>query len=325
MPLERARRKAGPLAPRPLGNRATLESEGDQKTLSLNLSPSVASADSRRSGHARQGRQAGASLEILRVPQWNGLDWLPHGFSTRKGGVSRIAGDSAGELNLGYGAADLPEAVSTNRELFLGSIVDRTESPQLRSGLVTLKQMHSSLTRRVDRTDVADRASLWGDGLISDDPGVLLGIQTADCLPILVADRKRRAVGAFHAGWRGTLKRIVEKGVCSMRDEFGSEPEDLTAAIGAGIGSCCFVVGDEVRQLFRGQFHYAEELFASALDLRLDLVEANRRQLLAAGLPPEAVFALKECTSCRTDRFFSYRAEKGKTGRMMAVIGIAPG
>ena len=165
---------------------------------------------------------------------------------------------------------------------------------------------------------------MWGDGLMTDEPGVLLGIQTADCLPVLIADTKRRAVAAFHAGWRGTLKGVVEQGVGSMREEFGSDPKDLMAAIGPGIGSCCFAVGAEVRKLFAARFSYAEELFIAGEALRMDLVEANRRQLLAAGLSPETIFAMRECTSCRTDRYFSYRAEGGKTGRMMAVIGIAP-
>jgi len=192
-------------------------------------------------------------------------------------------------------------------------------------GLVTLKQMHSALARKVGQAELAERASLWGDGLMTDESGVLLGIQTADCLPVLVADKRRRAVAAFHAGWRGTLKGIVQHGVKSMRREFESQPEDLTAAIGPGIGSCCFAVGVEVRDLFAARFSYAEELFINGEKPHLDLVEANRRQLLAAGLSPDAIFTSNECTSCRTDRFFSYRAERAKTGRMMAVIGIAPG
>jgi len=229
-----------------------------------------------------------------------------------------------GDLNLGYTTEAIAEAVSLNRRRFLGAIASQNQSSQAERELVTLKQMHSALVRRVGRADVAERASLWGDGLLTDEPSVLLGIQTADCLPVLVADKKRRAVGAFHAGWRGTLKGIVQHGVESMRREFGSAAEDLTAAIGPGIGSCCFAIGTEVRELYAARFSYAAELFTTGEKLHLDLVEANRRQLLAAGLLPEAIFAWNECTSCQTDRFFSHRAERGKTGRMMAVIGIAP-
>ncbi len=249
-----------------------------------------------------------------------------HGFSTRLGGASRIEGAARadGDLNLGYTALDRPQTVSANRESFRDALLLAAERRSAEWGMVTLKQMHSALARRVGRAEIAERASLWGDGLMTDEPGVLLGIQTADCLPVLVADRRRRAVAAFHAGWRGTLKGIVERGVSAMGREFGSDPGDLVAAIGPGIGRCCFAVGAEVGELFAAKYPYAEELWAQDAPQRLDLVEANRRQLLAAGVAAEAIFALDECTSCRTDRFFSYRAERGKTGRLMAVIGIAP-
>jgi YfiH family protein len=227
-----------------------------------------------------------------------------------------------GELNLGFNAQDSFDAVTANRRRWRTALAGKRERLGRPTGLVTLKQMHSSLTRRVGAADARERASLWGDGLITDEPGVLLGIQTADCLPILIADTRRRAVGAFHAGWRGTLKGVVERGIESMRKDFGSEPRDMVAAIGPGIGPCCFEVGDEVRRPFAERYSYAPELFSAEGKPRLDLVEANRRQLLSAGLSPEAVFAIRECTSCRTDLFFSYRAEHGRTGRMMAGIGI---
>jgi polyphenol oxidase len=227
-------------------------------------------------------------------------------------------------LNLGFTSRDKAEAVSFNRAKFLSAIVPDSWRRDTQWGLVTLKQMHSGLVRRVGRAEVTEHASLWGDGLMTNDPQVLLGIQTADCLPVLLADRKRRAVGAFHAGWRGTLKGIVEQGVASMGREFGSIPNDLVAAIGPGIGRCCFAVGAEVRDLFAARYAYSEDLFSGDARLSLDLVEANRRQLLDAGLNPDAIFTLNACTSCQTDGFFSYRAERGKTGRLMAVIGVAP-
>jgi len=150
---------------------------------------------------------------------------------------------------------------------------------------------------------------------MTNEPGLLLGVQTADCIPVLVADRKRKVVAAFHAGWRGTVKRIVEAGVGRMRLEFGSRPEDLIAAIGPGIGACCYAVGEEVLSSFESQFSYGRELFCEVFDsdpvrtrypmlfltqrapghspigpgLHLNLIEANRRQLLAAGLKPRAI------------------------------------
>jgi hypothetical protein len=208
-----------------------------------------------------------------------------------------------------------------------------------------LRQVHSDIVRFVDSPA---KALLAGDGLITATPGLLLGIQTADCLPVILVDPKRRAVGVFHAGWRGTVKRIVEKGVGEMRRCFGSRPRDLKAAIGPGVRGCCYEVGEEVRAQFESQFAYAAKLFREVEEsdpvrekypmlfltarapghsdlprkIFLDLVEANRQQLLAVGVPARSIEASPLCTSCRTDLLFSYRAEKGRTGRMMGVVGI---
>jgi len=156
------------------------------------------------------------------------------------------------------------------------------------------------------------------------------------------------AATALHAGWRGTLKRIAENGVGRMRVEFRSRPENLVAAIGPGIGGCCYAVGEEVRSEFRSQFAYAEELFTEVSDsdpvrekypllfltarapghsnlgpqLHLDLMEANRRQLLDAGLRADAITVVGDCTRCQNNRYFSYRAEQGFTGRLLSVVGV---
>jgi polyphenol oxidase len=171
---------------------------------------------------------------------------------------------------------------------------------------------------------------VWeGDGLITDVPGVLLGVGTADCVPVLVVDVEQRVVAAFHAGWRGTVARIVERGVAMMREEFGSRVEDLVAAVGPSIGACCYAVGEEVRAEFAGQFGYAEELFRP-IDgsVRLDLWEANRRQLVEAGVGEERIAVVGECTACARDesgalRYFSHRGENSVAGRMLNVVGIA--
>ena len=292
-------------------------------------------------------------LEVVRVPGWSRrskpeLAWLIHGFSTRLGGRTTVYRPGAFDLNLGFTDSDDRDAVAANRGLF---VTAATEGKEI-LGLVTLRQIHSSLIRRVSAKDVRENgmpAVLKGDGMMTDEPGVLLGIQTADCIPILVADRKHRVVAAFHAGWRGTLARIVENGVGRMRLEFGSKPEDLIASIGPGIGQCCYAVGEEVRGQFESQFIYAAELFREVYDsdpvrekypmlfltarapghsaigpgTHLDLAEANRRQLLAAGLKKGAITLTGQCTGCHTDRFFSHRIERGFTGRMMSVIGVA--
>lgn len=213
--------------------------------------------------------------------------------------------------------------------------------------LVTLRQIHSDLIHCVS---AAPKEPLTGDGLVTATPGLLLAVQTADCLPVILVDTKRRAVGVFHAGWRGTIKRIVEKGVGEMRRYFGSQPSDLKAAIGPGVHKCCYDVGPEVRDKFESQFEYAAKLFHEVKDsdpvrekypllfltarapghselpkkIFLDLVEANRRQLLAAGVPAKSISSSPLCTACHTDVLFSYRAEKGITGRMMGMAGIRP-
>lgn len=295
----------------------------------------------------RSPRVRKSQLEVVTAPVFAGMDWLLHGFSTRTGGTTTAYRPSqrAGELNLGFTASDDPAHVATNRQHFLSAV---TRDPHFPA--ITLRQIHSSILRRVGAADADVQATHKADGMMTDEPGVLLAIQTADCIPVLVADRRRRAVAGFHAGWRGTLKRIVENGVGRMRLEFGSKPEDLVAAIGPGIGQCCYAVGEEVRGEFESQFTYAGDLFRDVYDsdpvkekypllfmtarapghsnlgpsLHLDLVEANRRQLLNSGLKPEAISVIGDCTSCRNDRYFSYRAEQGFTGRMFSTIAIRP-
>ena len=283
-----------------------------------------------------------AHIEILRARLFADLPWLVHGFSTREGGVSNCYGGQT--LNLGLTPDDEQKHVLHNRQLFLEKLgaINSNGEPW---PLIQLKQIHSSIVQRVDGSSPA---ALTGDGVITGTPGLLLAIKTADCTPVLVVDGKRRIVGAFHAGWRGTAARVVEKGIGEMRRQFGSDPGDLRAAIGPCIRKCCYVVGHEVEAEFESQFSYARELFHEvfnsnslhvrypllflnqrapghgdpASEIHLDLVEANRRQLQDAGLAAEQIEIVEGCTACDTTRFFSHRAEFGKTGRMMAAIGI---
>jgi hypothetical protein len=294
-------------------------------------------------------RVAANGVEWLAVAGWEKMNWLWHGFSTRRGGHSTVycADGAPGELNLGFTADDDAEVVSQNRRLLAEAISGDPATP-----LLALRQIHSSLVVVASAAEASGESLRGqvrkGDGLMTDEPGLLLGIQTADCIPVLLADRKRRAVAAFHAGWRGTVKRIVESGVGRMRLEFGSRPEDLIATIGPGIGPCCYAVGEETLSEFESQFAYARELFREVYDadpvrtrypmlfltqrapghspigpsLHLNLVEANRRQLLAAGLKPGAIHLVGGCTSCQRELFFSHRGAQGHAGRMMSVIGI---
>jgi len=279
-------------------------------------------------------------IEVLQAKSLESLPWLVHGFSTRQGGASTCYGGKS--LNLGITPDDSRDNVERNRQMFVAAIIgEKSEKP----ALVQLKQIHSSTIHRVT---AAITEPLAGDGLITNTPGLLLAVKTADCVPVLVADVAQQAVGAFHAGWRGTAARIVEKGVGEMRRQFGSRPGNLRVAIGPCIRRCCYSVGPEVRAEFESQFAYAQEVFEEVFDsnalhvrypllflnqrapghgepaseIHLDLVEANRRQLLDAGLSENSITVVEGCTACDTARFFSHRAEFGKTGRMMAVIGI---
>lgn len=269
-----------------------------------------------------------------------------HGFSTRRGGASRAycADNAPGDLNLGFTFDDDRENVLRNRILLAEAVTGDATTP-----LAMLRQIHSNVLVIGVAAACGEGNTLGkGDGLMTDRPGVLLGIQTADCIPVLVADSRRRVVAAFHAGWRGTAKRIVENGVGRMRLEYGCRPEDMVAAIGPGILACCYAVGEEVFSEFESQFTYGAELFREvyAIDpvrtkypmlfltqrapghssigpsLHVDLVEANRRQLLAAGLNANVIEVVGACTHCHPEMFFSHRGSHGRCGRMLSVIGI---
>lgn len=278
---------------------------------------------------------------VLQCAEWSVMPWLIHGFSTRKGGFSQVylaSGETAGDLNLGFTLDDRSEDVARNRAELLRILVSRSGSlaADLRYRLVTLRQTHSAVTHYLEHADNSEGSVCEGDGLMTRAPGLLLAIQTADCVPVLIADPQHKAVAAFHAGWRGTVQRIVEAGVAKMQTVFSSNPEQLVAAIGPCIRQCCYEVGDDLRREFRSQFDYADELFrektrnddtaSEKRSLFLDLVEANRRQLLAAGLPAGRIFEIGTgsdgCTACHPEQFFSYRRSHGRTGRMMSVIGI---
>jgi purine-nucleoside/S-methyl-5'-thioadenosine phosphorylase / adenosine deaminase len=279
--------------------------------------------------------------DVVEATNLKPLNWLAHGFSTRHGGVSEAYGGDS--LNLGITEEDTRENAQQNRRIFLraiNAVKGRETWP-----LVTAKQIHSAVIHHITE---APKESLTGDGLITNLPEVVISVRTADCIPVLLADKRSKAVGAFHAGWRGTLARIVEKGVGEMQAKFGSKPKDIVSAIGPGIRRCCYEVSEEFRDTFAAQFEYSNDLFDEVFDsnalsikypllflnqrapghgvpatkLHLDLIEANRRQLVDAGIAEKNIWISDLCTGCRTDLLFSHRAEFGKTGRMMAAIGI---
>ncbi len=176
--------------------------------------------------------------------------------------------------------------------------------------LATLRQIHSNIIVYADRPGCVAE----GDAVLSNTPGLRIGVKTADCLPILLIDERHRAVGAVHAGWRGAMARIAHKTVDAMAERWSSRPEDLHAAIGPGIGPCCFEVGPEV----------AVQFGEPARRTRIDLQDAVRRQLLDAGLDSGRIYTSGLCTVCHATDFHSFRRDREKAGRMISVIGVNP-
>lgn len=291
-----------------------------------------------------------ARLEILTAGIFDALPWVAHGFSTRKGGASLLNGVAA--LNLGFVEWDSRQAVARNRSALVRAISGVRPASKLpakvanEKSLIPLRQIHSDVAHVFLKPPAEPPR---GDALLCSQLGLLLGIQTADCVPILLADRRHRVVAAVHAGWRGTLARVASKTLGRMRLEFGTRPEDVIAALGPAIGPCCYEVGPEVAQAFSAQFAGATEWFEGPFErlatdeepnplpwlnmmppghdpppqrVRLDLRAANRWQLMHAGLNPRNIAVSNLCTGCRTDLFFSYRKEGAATGRLMSVIGI---
>ncbi|HLE37500.1 MAG TPA: peptidoglycan editing factor PgeF [Candidatus Acidoferrales bacterium] len=282
-------------------------------------------------------------VEVLQAAALKRLPWLVHGFSTRTGGTSILNGHSA--LNLGFTKWDTRTRVRANRQKLLAAL-DGEEM-----ALVTLKQIHSDFVHRVPFAPGQALAfpspvfTATGDALLTRKKGLLLAVQTADCVPILLVDTTHRAVAAVHAGWRGTLKRIAAKTLGRMRMAFGTRPEQVIAVLGPTIGRCCYEVGPEVARAFASQFARATDWFdpfeteeepnplqwlsmmppghpPPPKKSQLDLITANAWQLTDAGVPASSVIASPLCTACRRDLFFSYRREGAGTGRLMAVIGI---
>jgi len=273
-------------------------------------------------------------IQILQVTALAKLPWLIHGFSTKPGGVSNQDGEKV--LNLGFTEWDSRGYVMENRRRFQSAL----DASDLK--LISLKQIHSDV---IHLFEAAPAEPCNGDASITSRPGLLLGVQTADCVPILLVDPKKRVVAAVHAGWRGTLQRIVVKAIGKMQMKFKSKPADLLAAIGPAIGGCCYEVGTEVATQFQSQFVEALDWFDEfrtgdepnpiqwlnmmppghqppPKNVLLDLRKANRAQLLGAGLLAPNIFVSDLCTACRPDLLFSYRKEGAASGRLMSVIGI---
>jgi YfiH family protein len=242
-----------------------------------------------------------------------------HGFSTRAGGVSPAPFDT---LNMGARWGDAAGNVEENRRRLLQAV-------GIAGPLYVARQVHGAAVTRVRAgDDPAAIARIEADALITDDPGIALGVFVADCIPALIVDPRTGALAAVHAGWRGSVAGVLPAVVRALVDELGARPQDLRVALGPAIGSCCFEVGAEVVaevEAALGGTASGKVIVPSPRGApgkwHVDLKAANRILLERAGVPPTAIDAASDCTSHTPAQFFSYRRDRDKTGQQMGIVG----
>jgi len=247
-----------------------------------------------------------------------------NGFSTRSGGTSPMPENA---LNLAGFNEDVAENILENRRRFLKLFPYEFG----KWALAGCWQVHGSEVRLINHFAEAKPAedahgdTIYCDAIVSNAPGVLAGVKTADCVPILIGDPKTGAFAAVHAGWRGTLAEVATKALKRMTAEYNTKPQAVRVAIGPAAASCCYEVGKDVIEPFKSRFPDQELFIQTSTDHAcINLLAANRSQLMLAGVDPEKINIAPLCTMCRTDLFFSYRREKsvqGKVGRLLSVIG----
>ncbi|BDG05924.1 peptidoglycan editing factor PgeF [Anaeromyxobacter oryzae] len=227
---------------------------------------------------------------------------FPHGFTTRRGGVSPPPWDA---LNLGGSVGDDPVRVAENW---------RRLEAATRLLFARVRQVHGA---RVVHLDVASVPAEEADAVVSTEAGIAACVSVADCVPVLIADPGSGAVCAVHAGWRGTIAGVAAEAVRALARISGAPPGRLLAAIGPSIGPCCYEVSPDLADRFRAALG---PVVREGPAPRLDLWASNRRILEAAGVAPERIDSMDRCTACERDTFFSHRRDAGRTGRQMAFI-----
>jgi len=247
---------------------------------------------------------------------------IKQAVSTRLGGVS---GGSHHSLNLSLKVGDGVVFVEENRDL-----LSRAAEMDLRK-LAWADQVHGDHILKLDKSNVPPRGGSLGegDGIITDVPGVPIGIMVADCLPVLFYDPAHKAIGLAHAGWRGTVNHVAAKTLLNMEAAYGTKPEEVRAVLGPAIGSCCYEVGEDVRNEFLRVFPWGGEVFHPVIGKRwkLDLQEANARQLLDIGMPEDNLIRSGLCTIEHLSLFYSHRAEAapdrptGRVGAFLMLVG----
>ena len=245
---------------------------------------------------------------------------VAHGFSTRDGGVSQGMWAS---LNLGVSRGDDPDRVRENYRRFTAAIGCRPGPYAMNN------QVHGDLVRVVTsadgKEDVYGRETWEADGLITDVPGIILTVFTADCIPVLLYDPVRRVTGAVHAGWRGTALGVVQRAVEKMGEVFACRPEDILAAIGPGIGQCCFETHEDVPNAMTTALRREALPYLKLLEsgkYKVDLKGLNRQWLTRAGVAEEHIALCPACTACDTRQFWSHRVQGTQRGSLAAMIQL---
>lgn len=237
------------------------------------------------------------------------------GFTTRHEGVSRIPYNS---LNLGTNTLDQQHNVEGNRNIMARAFDIYPDA------LVTVKQTHGDDILVIDQenSDFSHFLGIEADAIITNQPGIMIGVCVADCAPILLYDPVNQVIAVVHAGWQGTANKLAAKTVAGMQSLFGSRPEDLQAAIGPCIGKCCYEVDAPVKNKFQ-QNGLPWESYSHQVEgahWQLDLAAANQDLLISAGIPEARIQSADMCVSCQRELFFSYRRDEGETGRQMGFI-----
>jgi YfiH family protein len=237
------------------------------------------------------------------------------GFTTRHEGVSRIPYNS---LNLGINTLDQTHSIEGNRSLLASAFGINHEM------LVTVRQIHGNDILVIDEPneDYSHFLEVECDAIITNQPGVMIGVCVADCVPVLLFDPEKRVIAAVHSGWKGTVQKVAAMSVAAMKSLFGCNPENIHAAIGPSIGKCCYEVDAPIRQAF-AQNNFQWELYSELTGKdkwHLSLSESINDLLLSAGLSARMIQKSELCVCCHRELFFSYRRDKGETGRQMGFI-----
>ncbi|MRR17204.1 MAG: peptidoglycan editing factor PgeF [Deltaproteobacteria bacterium] len=257
------------------------------------------------------------AIAYLQSPLLADCDFLTHAFCTRRGGASR---EDYKSLNMSFREGDEELRVLANWEKLSAAFAIPIEN------FLVLNQVHGDniFVIKPHGDYFTSRDALNYDAIVTSRTDLAICVKTADCVPVFLVDRMRKVIAAVHAGWRGSALEITAKSIRLMQNQYGTKPRDLLAAIGPSIGSCCYEVDAAAADAFRSKNKAADFLLPGKRKGRwiLDLVEANRRQILDCGVPDTQIETAGLCTACHPDAFFSHRGSGGVTGRQINFLMI---